>query len=122
MAMTDYFYPCHILESKTVSDGLGGYETVEYVGVEISGLAVRRGATEQLIGALRGNEETQYTFHTYASVPLVKDNKVMFQERGETKYIRLTSNAQVNTKISGQTDWVSYDAESYIPSILSNGR
>lgn len=118
MAMTDYFYPCHKLESKTVSDGLGGYETVEYVGIEFMGLAVRRGATEQLIGALRGNEETQYTFHTYANVPLEKDNKVMYEERGETKYIRLTSSAHVNTEESGQTEWTSYDAESYIPTSI----
>lgn len=118
MAMTDYFYPCHKLESKTVLDGLGGYETVEYIGVEFMGLAVRRGVTEQLIGALRGNEETQYTFHTYANVPLEKDNKVMYVERGETKYIRLTSSAHVNAEQSGQTEWTSYDAESYIPTSI----
>ena len=74
MAMDDYFYLCNKLESVTVSDGLGGYKTVEYEGVEFKGLAVRKSSTEQLIGALRGQEEIQYTFHTYANVPLKKDD------------------------------------------------
>ena len=118
MAMQDYFYTCHKLETKTVADGLGGYETVEYIGIEFMGLAVRRGVTEQLVGALRGNEEIQYTFHAPANVPLEKDDKVSYEELGVTKYLRLTSSAHVNTERSMQTDWTSYDAESYIPTTI----
>lgn len=115
MAMDDYFYKCNKLESVTVSDGLGGYKTVEYEGVEFKGLAVRKSSTEQLIGALRGQEEIQYTFHTYANVPLKKDDKIKFMEGGLAKYIRLTSDEIVNTEQSAQTDWKSYSAESYTP-------
>lgn len=115
MAMDDYFYKCNKLESVTVSDGLGGYKTIEYEGIEFKGLAVRKNSTEQLIGALRGQEEIQYTFHTYANVPLKKDDKVKFMEGGVAKYIRLTSDEVINTEQSQQTDWKSYSAESYTP-------
>lgn len=115
MAMDDYFYLCNKLESVTVSDGLGGYKTVEYEGIEFKGLAVRKSSTEQLIGALRGQEEIQYTFHTYANVPLKKDDKIKFMEGGVAKYIRLTSDEIINTEQSEQTDWKSYSAESYTP-------
>lgn len=115
MAMDDYFYKCNKLESVTVSDGLGGYKNVEYEGVEFKGLAVRKGSSEQLIGALRGNEEVQYTFHTYANVPLKKDDKIKFMEGGAARYIRLTSDEIINTEQSEQTDWKSYSAESYTP-------
>lgn len=120
MAMTDYFYPCRKLESRVVSDGLGGFETVEYVGVEFEGLAVKRSSTEQLIGSLRGQENTQYVFHTYANVPLNKDDKIEYTEKGVKRYVRLTSTAQVNTDQSTQTDWVSYNAESYTPTTIIN--
>lgn len=120
MAMTDYFRPCNILETKTVSDGLGGYEVVEYVGLEIEGLVARQSANEQLVGAIRGQEAIQYNFHTYASVPLDKDNKIMYTEDGKTKYIRLTSSAVINEPKSGQGVWKSYTAESYTPaSVIS---
>ena len=115
MAMDDYFYVCNKLESVTVSDGLGGYKNVEYEGVEFKGLAVRKSSTEQLIGALRGQEEIQYTFHTYANVPLKKDDKIKFMEGGAARYIRLTSDEIINTEQSEQTDWKSYSAESYTP-------
>ena len=113
--MDDYFYKCNKLESVTVSDGLGGYKTVEYEGVEFKGLAVRKSSTEQLIGALRGQEETQYRFHTYANVPLKKDDKIKFMENGVAKYIRLTSDEQINTEQSEQTEWKTFLAESYTP-------
>lgn len=115
MAMDDYFYKCNKLESVTVSDGLGGYKTVDYEGVEFKGLAVPKSSTEQLIGALRGQEEIQYTFHTYANVPLKKDDKIKFMEGGAARYIRLTSDEIINTEQSEQTDWKSYSAESYTP-------
>lgn len=115
MAMDNYFYKCNKLESVTVSDGLGGYKNVEYEGVEFKGLAVRKSSTEQLIGALRGQEEVQYTFHTYANVPLKKDDKIKFMEGGAARYIRLTSDEIINTEQSEQTDWKSYSAESYTP-------
>ena len=115
MAMDDYFYQCNKLESVTISDGLGGFKTVEYEGIEFKGLAVRKSSTEQLIGALRGQEEIQYTFHTYANVPLKKDDKIKFMEGGVAKYIRLTSDEIINTEQSEQTDWKSYSAESYTP-------
>ena len=115
MAMDDYFYLCNKLESVTVSDGLGGYKTVEYEGIEFKGLVVRKSSTEQLIGALRGQEEVQYTFHTYANVPLKKDDKIKFMEGGAARYIRLTSDEIINTEQSEQTDWKSYSAESYTP-------
>lgn len=115
MAMDDYFYNCNKLESVTVSDGLGGFKTIEYEGVEFKGLAVRKSSTEQLIGALRGQEEIQYTFHTYANVPLKKDDKIKFTEGGAARYIRLTSDEIINTEQSEQTDWKSYSAESYTP-------
>jgi hypothetical protein len=118
MAMTDYFYPCWKLESKTISDGLGGFETVEYVGIEFQGLAVRKSDTEQLVGALRGQENVQYTFHTLASVPLDKDDRIMYNENGVKKYLRLTSSADINTVKSQQTDWKSYSAESYVPTAV----
>ena len=121
MAMSDYFYKCNILESRVVSDGLGGFETVEYVGIEIMGLAVKGSVTEQAIGALRGGEEVQYRFHTYSSVPLKKDDKIMFTEAGVTKYIRLTSNETINTERSDQTEWKSYSAESYVPTRIVTG-
>lgn len=113
--MDNYFYKCNKLESVTVSDGLGGYKNVEYEGVEFKGLAVRKSSTEQLIGALRGQEEIQYTFHTYANVPLKKDDKIKFMEGGAARYIRLTSDEIINTEQSEQTDWKSYSAESYTP-------
>lgn len=115
MAMDDYFYACNKLESVVVSDGLGGFKTVEYDGVEFKGLAVRKSSAEQLIGALRGQEEVQYTFHTYANVPLKKDDKIKFMEGGAARYIRLTSDEIINTEQSEQTDWKSYSAESYTP-------
>ena len=115
MAMDDYFYKCNKLESVTVSDGLGGYKNVEYEGVEFKGPAVRKSSTEQLIGALRGQEEIQYTFHTYANVPLKEDDKIKFMEGGVARYIRLTSDEIINTEQSEQTDWKSYSAESYTP-------
>lgn len=121
MPMQDYFYPCYKLESKTVSDGLGGYETVEYIGIEFTGLAVKKGVTEQLVGALRGNEEVQYTFHCEANVPLKKDDKVMYEERGEKKYLRLSSEQDINAEQSQQTDWKSYSAESYVPTSIIQG-
>ena len=99
----------------TVSDGLGGYKTVDYEGVECKGLAVRKSSAEQLIGALRGQEEVQYTFHTYANVPLKKDDKIKFMEGGAARYIRLTSDEIINTEQSEQTDWKSYSAESSTP-------
>lgn len=115
MAMTDYFYECNKLETKTVADGLGGYETVEYVGIAFKGLAVKKGSQEQLIGALRGKENVQYIFHTFANVPLVKDDKIMYNEKGVSKFIRLTSSAEINTDKSNQTEWKTYQAESYEP-------
>lgn len=121
MAMQDYFYPCHKLESKTVSDGLGGYETVEYIGIEFMGLAVPKSTMEQLVGALRGSEQIQYNFHCGANVPLKKDDKVMFKMNGEDKYIRLSSEAIINTDQSQQTEWKSYEAESYIPTSIVQG-
>lgn len=118
MAMQDYFYECKKLETKTVSDGLGGFETVEYLGIAFKGLAVRKGASEQLIGALRGNENTQYNFHCVAEIPLDKDDKIAFTQNGETVYIRLTSSAVINTERSTQTDWKTYDAERYTPTTI----
>lgn len=121
MAMRDYFYNCQKLESRTVADGFGGYETVEYLGIVFKGLAVRKGASEQLVGALRGNEATQYNFHCEASIPLEKDDKICFIENGEQIYIRLTSSAVINTALSQQTDWKSYDAERYTPTTIVRG-
>lgn len=121
MAMKDYFYDCQKLETRTVSDGLGGYETVEYLGITFKGLAVKKSTNEQLIGALRGQENLQYTFHCPSNIPLEKDNKVAFVENGVTKYLRLTSNAIINTERSQQTDWKSYDAESYNPTTIVSG-
>ena len=113
--MDEYCYGYNKLESVTVSDGLGGFKTVEYEGIEFKGLAVRKSSAEQLIGALRGQEEVQYTFHTYANVPLKKDDKIKFMEGGAARYIRLTSDEIINTEQSEQTDWKSYSAESYTP-------
>lgn len=121
MAMQDYFYNCQKLETRTVSDGFGGYETVEYLGIEFQGLAVRKGASEQLIGSLRGNENTQYNFHCGANIPLDKDDKVTYTESGVKKYLRLTSSAVINTEKSTQTHWKSYDAESYTPTTIVQG-
>lgn len=121
MAMDEFFYDCQLLETKTVSDGFGGYETVEYLGIVFKGLAVRKSASEQLVGALRGNENVQYTFHCGANVPLDKDNKVAYIEKGERKYVRLTSSAVINTDKSQQTDWKSFDAESYTPTTIVQG-
>ena len=118
MAMQDYFYDCQKLETETVSDGFGGYETVEYLGVTFKGLCVIKGSSEQLIGALRGNENTQYTFHCGINVPLDKDNKVTYIEKGNREYLRLTSSAVINTDKSQQTDWKSYNAESYTPTTI----
>lgn len=121
MSMQDYFYDCQKLETRIVSDGLGGYETVEYLGVTFKGLAVRKGANEQLVGALRGNENIQFTFHCEVGVPLEKDDKITYNENGETKYIRLTSSAVINTEQSQQTDWKSFDAERYTPTTIVRG-
>lgn len=121
MAMKDYFYDCYKLETRTVADGLGGYETVEYLGIKFNGLAVKKGESEQLIGALRGNEKIQYTFHCPSNVPLEKDNKVSYTEKGIVKYLRLTSSPIINTDNSQQTDWMSFDAESYTPTTIVSG-
>ena len=115
MAMSDYFYKCNKIESKIVSDGLGGFETVEYIGIEFDGLVVRKGSNEQLVGALRGSEQVQYTFHCPANVPLVKDDKIRYSVGGEYRYIRLSSDGILNAAQSDQTDWKTYNAESYIP-------
>lgn len=116
--MQDYFYPCHKLESKMIADGFGGFEMAEYVGIEFRGLAVKRGSAEQLIGALRGKEQTQYTFHCPIEIPLEKSNKVMYNEKGVTKYIILTSSGEINTEKSTQTDWKTYSAERYTPTTI----
>lgn len=121
MAMTDYFYNCIKLEAKTISDGLGGYDVVEYEGITFDGLAVKGGSQEQLIGALRGLQADSYTFHTYANIPLKKDDKVAYFENGAKKYIRLTTDKIVNAEQSLQTDWVSYNAESYVPTKVVQG-
>lgn len=115
MAMTDYFYDCYKIEKMTVADGIGGYETVEYLGIDFKGLAVKKGSNEQLVGALRGSEKVQYSFHTFANIPLEKDDKVMYYENEKAMYIRLTSGAEINTGKSGQTGWKTYSAESYSP-------
>ena len=115
MAMTDYFITCHKIERETASDGLGGYETVEKVGIEFMGLPVKKSETEQLVGALRGNEEVQYNFHCYANMPLKKDDVIMYEEYGVNKFLRLSSDVIKNTDLSFQTDWKSYNAESYVP-------
>lgn len=114
MAMQDYFITCYKIESQVVSDGLGGYETQEYVGINFKGLPVVKGSSEQLVGAVRGKEEKQYTFHTTDTMPLKKDDKVMFKTPdGNRQFIRLTSSPIFNTDKSTQTDWKTYDAESY---------
>lgn len=118
MAMTDYFITCHKIEKEMASDGLGGYETVEKVGIEFQGLPVKKGETEQLVGALRGNEEVQYNFHCPYNIPLKKDDIIMYEEYGMSKFLRLSSDVIKNTDESLQTDWKSYNAESYIPSKL----
>lgn len=115
MAMTDYFITCHKIEQETASDGLGGYEIVEKIGIEFQGLPVKKGETEQIVGALRGSEETQYNFHCYANMPLKKDDVIMYEEYGERRFLRLSSEVIKNTDESLQTDWKSYNAESYIP-------
>lgn len=120
MAMTDYFYDCNKVENRVVSDGLGGYETVLYVGIEFKGLAVQRSATEQLIGALRGGENKLYNFHSVIAMPLQQNDIVRFSEGGETKYLRLTGEAVINTDQSTQTDWKTYPAESYTPTTVIN--
>ena len=120
--MEDYFITCYKLETKTISDGLGGYETAENVGIDFQGLPVKKGEAEQLIGALRGNEQVQYNFHCGTEIPLKKDDKIMYVEKGEKRYIRLSSEAIINTDESTQTGWKSYNAESYTPTtILESG-
>ena len=118
MAMTDYFYKCNKVESRIVSDGLGGYETVLYIGIEFNGLAVQRGATEQLVGALRGGETILFNFHAIVGIPLKQNDIVCYEEGGERKFIRLTGNAIINSEQSEQTDWVTYPAESYTPTTV----
>ena len=117
MAMKDFFYDCEKLETRTVSDGLGGYEKVFYRGIVFKGLAVRKSGSEQIVGALRGEEKDQYTFHTAKTFPIAKDDVVAFTEPGsnEERYIRITSNEIINTRESKQTDWTSYDAETFTP-------
>ena len=121
MAMQDYFIPCYKLETKTVSDGLGGFETVEYVGIAFNGLPVKKGDTEQLVGALRGSAYTQYNFHCPSNVPLKKDDRIMYEEDGEKRYIRLSSEPHINTERSLQTEWKTYEAETYNPASLVRG-
>lgn len=114
MAMQDYFITCYKIESQVVSDGLGGYTTQEYVGINFKGLPVIKASSEQLVGAVRGKEEKQYTFHTTDTMPLKKDDKVLFYTPdGNRQMIRLTSSPIFNTEKSTQTEWKSYDAESY---------
>ena len=123
MAMSDYYLNCYKIETEVISDGFGGYETVEYKGVEFRGLPVKKGETEQLVGALRGQEEVQYTFHCPINIPLKKDDKVAYVENGVEKYIRLSSEEIINTEQSMQTDWKSYNAESYVPTnIITKGK
>lgn len=121
MAMQDYFIQCYKLETRTVADGLGGFETAEIIGIGFMGLPVKKGETEQLVGALRGSEQVQYNFHCPANVPLKKDDKIAYDEYGVRKYIRLSSDVIKNTDESMQTDWKSYNAESYIPPKLIEG-
>ena len=118
MAMNDYFYNCNKVQNRVVSDGLGGYETVLYIGIEFKGLAVQRGSTEQLIGALRGGENILYNFHTVVNMPLKQNDIIRFSEGGKDKYIRLTGDAVINTEQSEQTDWKTYPAESYTPTTV----
>lgn len=114
MAMQDYFITCYKIESQVVSDGIGGYEVEEYLGINFKGLPIVKGSTEQIVGAIRGKEQKQYTFHTIDTMPLKKDDKVMYRTPDGVKhYIRLTSSPVFNTDKSTQTEWKSYDAESY---------
>ena len=122
MAMTDYFISCNKIENRLVSDGLGGYITVEYVGVAFMGLPVKGGITTQVVGAIKDKEKNSLQFHTYENIPLTKGDKVKYNEKGQDKYIILTSNVIVNTEKSMQTDWVTYLAEDYTPTgIVENG-
>lgn len=116
MAMKDMFYNVEKLEVRTVSDGLGGYEKIFYRGITFSGLAVRKTGNEQVVGALRGKENVQYTFHAPSNFPIDKDDIIAFVEPGATKerFIRISSSAIVNPTKSGQTDWKSYDAEEFV--------
>lgn len=118
MAMQDYWIDCNKVEQMTIGDGTGGYEVADTIGIGFKGLATQRGSSEQLIGALRGQENVQYAFTAPANLPLKKDDKITYVEGGVRKYIRLTSDAIINTDLSQQTDWRLYNAESYTPKLV----
>ena len=118
MAVPDYYVYCQKLESKVIEDGLGGYETVEYLGISFKGLPTKRGSSEQLIGALRGKENIQYFFSAPVSIPLKKDDKIAYFENGIRKFIRLTDEGTQAPTQSLQKDWKVYGAEDYQPTTV----
>lgn len=123
--MTDFFYDCRKIEKRTVSDGIGGYETAYYYGITFKGLATNLSSQEKIVGALRGKEQTQNIFYAEVNFPLQKDDIVSYVEPTDPeqreKFVRLTSNAVVNPSESMQTDWKTYEAESYTPSMILEG-
>lgn len=81
MALQDYWHDCWVVERRIIADGLGGYETVESIGVQFRGLATKKSSQEQLIGAVRGNVNVQYNFSTVENMPIDKDSTIMFIDR-----------------------------------------
>nr|DAR01547.1 MAG TPA: head closure knob [Caudoviricetes sp.] len=117
MALQDYWHDCWVVERRIIADGLGGYETVESIGVQFRGLATKKSSQEQLIGAVRGNINAQYNFSTVENMPIDKDSTIMFIDRLTRKktYLRLTSDGVTAPDTSSQRAWKVFDAESYVP-------
>ena len=110
----DYFFTCYKMERETVADGLGGYEVVFYRGVSFKGLPTKNTPTEQVVGALRGQEKATYKFSCEKNMPLQKDDVIEWtDESGIDHYIRLTSNAIHNTAKSSQDYWKLFEAEEF---------
>lgn len=115
MSMTDYFSKLNKIEKHIVKDSVGGFVEQYYTGIDFQGLVVKKGTQEQLVGAVRGKVAEQYTLHTYANIPLQKDDIIAYVEVGKTKYIRISSDVHLNPDKSLQTEWGSFDAETYNP-------
>lgn len=120
MAMTDYFKKdaCDKITQTDSANVHGNMTVVDSIasGSSFDGLLVKRALSSGTVGADRTSPSNTYNLFVYASEALSKDDKVRYTyANGEKVFIRLTSSAILNDEASGQTDWKTYEAETYEP-------
>ena len=121
MAMTDYFKKnacTKIVQTETVNSH--GNKTVkDTLGSSFDGLLVKRALSETTAGARRDRTKDTYNLFVRSDAALAKSDKVRYTyNNGQSVYIRLTSNAILNEDFSGQTQWKTYEAETYETAVI----